>query len=280
MASGDLVLYSGGSFPAVALGSNTNIFWETGTTVAGSRNVGLVKAASGQIVINDGFNASTNWRDLILRNLTASGRVTAAGNAVVHQGLRLLNDSTTIGSSSSIAFERTDTPGTGVEIRGATYGGSGLTFVSGGNAYARHQPSLLELTSSTSLNWASAGTSSLTSTFMFRPAQNTLALRGGTGASIWYVYGTTDTTNYTRAAIGAAATAVNLSAESAGTASANLDVVLTPKGTGVVSVAGNLTASGDIEITDPTRGIILRSPNGTRWRIQVTNAGTLTTSSL
>jgi hypothetical protein len=42
----------------------------------------------------------------------------------------------------------------------------------------------------------------------------------------------------------------------------------------------NLTASGDIEITDPTRGIILRSPNGTRWRIQVTNAGTLTTTSL
>ena len=36
----------------------------------------------------------------------------------------------------------------------------------------------------------------------------------------------------------------------------------------------------DIEITDFTKGFILPSPDGHRWRIQVTNAGGLTVTSL
>jgi len=36
----------------------------------------------------------------------------------------------------------------------------------------------------------------------------------------------------------------------------------------------------DLEITDPTKGVILTSPDGTRWRIKVDNAGTLTVVSL
>lgn len=33
--------------------------------------------------------------------------------------------------------------------------------------------------------------------------------------------------------------------------------------------------SGDIEITDPAKGYILPSPNGTRWRITVNDSGVL-----
>jgi len=40
------------------------------------------------------------------------------------------------------------------------------------------------------------------------------------------------------------------------------------------------TSNKDIEITDLTQGIILKSPNGTRFRIQVSNSGALTTTSL
>lgn len=36
--------------------------------------------------------------------------------------------------------------------------------------------------------------------------------------------------------------------------------------------------SVDIEITDATKGLILKSPNGTRYRLTVNNAGTLTTT--
>jgi hypothetical protein len=38
--------------------------------------------------------------------------------------------------------------------------------------------------------------------------------------------------------------------------------------------------NGDIEITEIGRGVILRSPNGTRWRVTVDNSGTLVRTSL
>jgi len=44
---------------------------------------------------------------------------------------------------------------------------------------------------------------------------------------------------------------------------------------GNVTFTGNVSAVNDIEITNPAKGIILRSPNNTKWRITVTNAGTL-----
>lgn len=40
------------------------------------------------------------------------------------------------------------------------------------------------------------------------------------------------------------------------------------------------TTTTDIEITDATRGLILRAPNGTRWRVTVDNTGALVRTSL
>ena len=37
----------------------------------------------------------------------------------------------------------------------------------------------------------------------------------------------------------------------------------------------DITASGDIEATDSTKGVILKSPDGTRYRVTVANGGTL-----
>jgi hypothetical protein len=51
-----------------------------------------------------------------------------------------------------------------------------------------------------------------------------------------------------------------------------------------VDSSGNVLASvnntGDVEVTDATKGIILKSPNGSRWRITVGNTGTLTTTAI
>ena len=52
-------------------------------------------------------------------------------------------------------------------------------------------------------------------------------------------------------------------------------------GIGVTSPASKLEVDGgDIEIDDSARGLILRSPNGTRYRITVDNAGNLSTSTV
>lgn len=51
----------------------------------------------------------------------------------------------------------------------------------------------------------------------------------------------------------------------------------TPDGLQEVTDEGN-TTTNDIEITDFTKGVILRSPNDSRWRITVDNFGVLTTT--
>lgn len=53
-------------------------------------------------------------------------------------------------------------------------------------------------------------------------------------------------------------------------------VTSTPSLTAVTNVGS--TTSTDIEIVDPTKGIILKSANGTRWRVTVDNSGALTTT--
>lgn len=44
-----------------------------------------------------------------------------------------------------------------------------------------------------------------------------------------------------------------------------------------INSVGAATTNQDIEITDTTKGFILRSPNGTRYRLKVDNAGNLGT---
>ena len=52
-------------------------------------------------------------------------------------------------------------------------------------------------------------------------------------------------------------------------------------GSGTPSTAYALKAGAeDIEITDATKGIILRSPDGSRWRVTIDNAGTLVRTKL
>ena len=47
-----------------------------------------------------------------------------------------------------------------------------------------------------------------------------------------------------------------------------------------LEVTGTVTASSDIEVTDNTKGVILKSPNGSRFRLEVANDGTLSTEAL
>jgi len=47
-----------------------------------------------------------------------------------------------------------------------------------------------------------------------------------------------------------------------------------------LSINGNASLTEDLEITDFTKGVILRSPNNSRWRITISNSGHLTTTHL
>jgi hypothetical protein len=58
--------------------------------------------------------------------------------------------------------------------------------------------------------------------------------------------------------------------------------VLNGVGTTTFAVTGSglVTTPVDIEVTATASGIILKSADGTRWRIGITNAGQLTATSL
>lgn len=49
--------------------------------------------------------------------------------------------------------------------------------------------------------------------------------------------------------------------------------------TGVVERVGSV-GSSDIEITDATKGVILRAPDGGRWRLTIDSTGILNTTRL
>lgn len=72
---------------------------------------------------------------------------------------------------------------------------------------------------------------------IYRDAAATLAQRDGTNAQTLRVYGTyTDSSNYVRASLAATSTTVTLAAETAGTGADNVDVTITPAGTGGVDI--------------------------------------------
>jgi len=47
-----------------------------------------------------------------------------------------------------------------------------------------------------------------------------------------------------------------------------------------LAMAASSVSDDDIEITSSTKGVILTAPNGTRYRVTVNDAGTLSTTAL
>jgi hypothetical protein len=128
-------------------------------------------------------------------------------------------------------------------------------------------------------------------------AANTLAQRNGTAAQESRIYGTyTGATNFERLSLkyNAADTAFQIGTEkgSAGGVAQPLQfrtdsttrMAITTAGNvgiGTTSPASKLTVTGgDIEVTDSASGIILKSPNGTRYRVTISDLGVLSAASL
>lgn len=89
----------------------------------------------------------------------------------------------------------------------------------------------------------SATTSRLVMTSSTTQLSGTVEVRGSTTAQTFRVYETyTDASNYERGSIAAASDALTIAYESAGTGTANGSIVLTPKGTGIVSSAASVRA--------------------------------------
>jgi len=133
-----------------------------------------------------------------------------------------------------------------------------------------------------SISWTNSGDSyaGTQDLYIYRDVANTLALRNSTSAQTFNgYYSYTDVSNYQRWALKTAASSIEIAAESAGTGASNIDVKLTPKGTGNVSFPGGVLLKTTAALTDgagASTGTLTNSPtvgNPTKW-IPINDNGT------
>jgi hypothetical protein len=133
-----------------------------------------------------------------------------------------------------------------------------VDLYSGGGAAARFSANGLFATGTNGVQVNSTGVFSFSSgtagaaaadLFLYRDAANTLALRNSTNAQkfIWN-YSYTDGSNYQQGALKTSASGIEIAAETAGSGADNLDITLTPAGTGAVKL---------FHITSPGAGTLL-----------------------
>ena len=108
------------------------------------------------------------------------------------------------------------------------------------------------------LSWTSGNLNGTVDVALYRDAAATLAQRNGTNAQTFKVYGTTDAglTNYERLAISAQqGVGFTIRAETLGTGGDNLDIVLTPAGTGRVLFPGGAFINNNGQIIATAAGL-------------------------
>lgn len=166
--------------------------------------------------------------------VSSSGAVTLAGDLYGPSSANL----NIYGHSGNLGF-------TIGQFQSNIYGGNTETIrVQNGNAtfYANVQ--------------LSGGNPGVPDVILARDAANVPAFRNSTTAQTFRVYGTyTDASNYVRAAINTTSTTVTLAAETAGTGADDIDITLTPAGTGTLkfgthSALAAETVTGYITIKD------------------------------
>lgn len=153
-----------------------------------------------------------------------TGTVTVDGRLILNSGIYSSNGIQAIDINSSLGT---------IGMAGAKASTSGYGLVVNSNIMT---PNLI---------YATGFSYGSTSYLYLSEAANTASVRNATNQQNFRVYNKyTDTNNYERLVLtGVQGTSVNIKAESAGTGSANLDIVLTPKGTGKTVAIGTFDAT-------------------------------------
>lgn len=144
-----------------------------------------------------------------------------------------------------------------------------------GNLTAQFLSGGIELPSGNQINF---GTSVL-----LNAASNTLSIRNGLNPQTLQIFGTYATAgaDYVRGSLSGSTTAFTIAAESGGTGSANLDIVLTPKGTGAVKLTSAKVKSASTNVATLEQTFVFETPSlftGTTATFFFDNASRIGTS--
>jgi hypothetical protein len=192
-------------------------------------------------------------------NATTASYVSGGSLVVIPRAVQLFVTNTTDASAAGLVLDVRSSPtSTASILRLLTNGEFTATTVRAGFPIgAEAESGGVKVTSTSSFSWASTTTiSSGRDLELRRDAADILAQRRTTNAQTFRWYRTfTDASNYERGALQTAAGQVILAAETAGTGTDDIDVTLTPAGTGLVrygthSAIGAETVTGYIEVKD------------------------------
>lgn len=218
--------------------SATQTWNAVGTTFTGlALNVTNTASASGSKLLDLQFGGASKFH--VLTNAASSSVRTYA--EVVGNGV---NDHIRMGfvaSSPSIVFS-TNAGGQKLQLLGDITGSGGAGEV--------------RFSSDSAVAWTNSTNGGSPDTYLTRDAANIIAQRNSTNAQTSRLYGTyTDGSNYTRLSLAATSTTMTIACETAGTGADNIDLTLTPAGTGVVqfgthSALAAETVTGYITIKD------------------------------
>jgi hypothetical protein len=230
----------------------------SGTTIAASGTIAIsdyiTAANTGALIITPSSTCTVSITSIAIEKLPdATGDLTVEGNLNV-KSPATFNGGISIGHSPWIMKQLRDaTYGTNnLNISNGTYsvglqiGSDGTLSIrnAAGNEFGKLSINGINAYSAISILTDTAASSLLTlgasyDVKLYRDAANILAMRNTTSQQTIRVYNTADAagtfTNYERLSItGVQGASVNITAETAGTGGDNLDVVITPAGTGAV----------------------------------------------
>lgn len=138
----------------------------------------------------------------------------------------------TVGGSQMLKLTKTGRFELGSGGASAIFDGAGNSLI---GSYLWLTGADLRLYDTGSLGFSSSGLYGTPDINLFRRAAGVMAQRAGATAQTHEIYGAyTDSSNYVRCSLSCSATIVTLAAETAGTGADNIDLALTPAGTGQV----------------------------------------------
>jgi hypothetical protein len=215
-----------------------------GGTFTGLRFAATVTAANANSKLLDLLGGAAGTTSLAF--VSSSGRFNCPGRFGVGEPAYAVDSSASNGMGAS--------SGNGLEFWAA--GGKTFSVLRAGTKANQAQ-----IGSASAYAWNGTSINSTNTTadadlLLFRDAAGICAQRDGTAGQTKRIYGTyTDASNYTRLSLAATSTTAVVAAETAGTGADNIDLQLTPAGTGCVrfgshSAIGAETVTGYITIKD------------------------------
>lgn len=224
----------------------------TGGTLTGSLTMGGTITASTPLLINHTWNNSGVGFQCVDVNITNSASDSSSNFIRVQ-----------LGGSQIMKLTKTGRFELGAGGASAIFDGAGNSVI---GSYLWLTGAELRIEQTGSIGFSSSGLFGSPDINFYRRSSGILSQRAGATAQTYELYGVyTDSSNYVRASLSATSTSVTLAAETAGTGADDIDIAITPAGTGLLKFGSHSSIAAETV----TGYITIKDSGGTSRKIAV-----------